>query len=149
MQIVGIGTDIIECERIGRMLERHGDYFIQRVFTPREAEYCQRHKESVERFAGRWAAKEAILKAIGTGWRHGISWLDVEVRNLPTGQPIAAIGGVARSHALQVGIIDVLVSISHCRSYATAYATAIGANDLPLRTEPAAIDELPADEDAS
>ena len=71
--IVGIGTDIVECLRIAQMIERHGDLFINRVYTPLEIGYCQSRKASTQHYAGRWAAKEAILKAIGTGWRRGIS----------------------------------------------------------------------------
>ena len=90
MEIIGIGTDITECLRIARMIERHGELFISRVYTPDEIRYCQNRKQSTQHFTGRWAAKEAILKAIGTGWRRGISWLDMEIRNDPGGQPIVS-----------------------------------------------------------
>src|SRR5262249_36771069 len=68
MEILGIGTDIVECPRIGKMIEQHGELFLRRVYTEREIRYCQSRKHAIEHFAGRWAAKEAILKAIGTGW---------------------------------------------------------------------------------
>jgi holo-[acyl-carrier-protein] synthase len=80
--VVGIGTDIIECDRIGGMLQKHGDEFLQRVFTPREIAYCGDRKMSQLHYAGRWAAKEAILKVLGTGWAKGIQWTDVEIVNL-------------------------------------------------------------------
>ena len=83
MDILGIGTDIIECPRIGKMIEQHGELFLRRVYTEREIRYCQARKHAIEHFAGRWAAKEAILKAIGTGWSRGIAWTDLEVRNAP------------------------------------------------------------------
>ncbi len=73
MSIVGIGTDIVECLRIAQMIERHGELFITRVYTPHEIEYCQSRKQGTQHFAGRWAAKEAVLKGLGTGWRRGIS----------------------------------------------------------------------------
>ena len=73
MDILGIGTDIVECLRIGRMIEQHGELFLTRIFTEREVRYCQERKRAVEHFAGRWAAKEAVLKALGVGWRRG--WL--------------------------------------------------------------------------
>ena len=76
--IIGIGTDITECLRIARMIERHGELFVNRVYTPEETRYCQNRAQSTQHFTGRWAAKEAILKALGTGWRKGISWRDVE-----------------------------------------------------------------------
>jgi holo-[acyl-carrier protein] synthase len=125
MEIVGIGTDIVECLRIARMIEEHGELFLQRVFTDREIRYCQGRKHSTEHFAGRWAAKEAILKCLGTGWRRGISWTDVEVRNEFSGQPRVHMAGAAKDHAEQLRIADILLSISHCRAYATAYALAL------------------------
>ncbi len=72
MDIVGIGTDIVECLRIGRMIEQHGELFLTRVYTEREIRYCQARKNATEHFAGRWAAKEAILKCLGTGWSRGV-----------------------------------------------------------------------------
>ncbi len=81
MNVLGIGTDIVECLRIAQMIERHGELFIDRVYTAHEIEYCRSRKQATQHFAGRWAAKEAVLKAIGTGWRRGISWRDIEVRN--------------------------------------------------------------------
>jgi holo-[acyl-carrier protein] synthase len=125
MNIFGIGTDITECLRIAQMIERHGELFITRVYTPREIEYCQSRKQATQHFAGRWAAKEAVLKAVGTGWRRGISWRDVEIQNQPTGRPVVALYGGLRDLAEDLGINEVLISISHCRSHATAYAIAL------------------------
>jgi holo-[acyl-carrier protein] synthase len=124
--IIGIGTDIIECLRIAQMIERHGELFITRVYTPHEIQYCQSRKMATQHFAGRWAAKEAVLKALGTGWRKGISWRDVEIRNEPGGNPTVALRGGARDVVEELGITQMLVSISHCRSHATAYALAQG-----------------------
>src|SRR5207237_8638442 len=126
MKILGIGTDIVECLRIGRMIEQHGEVFLTRVYTDREIRYCQARKHAIEHFAGRWAAKEAILKAIGTGWSRGIAWTDLEVRNSFSGEPRVHVCGGAKEDALQRGIADILISISHCRTYATAYALAMG-----------------------
>ena len=126
MVIIGIGTDIIECPRIGMMIEQHGELFLRRVYTDREIRYCQARKHAMEHFAGRWAAKEAILKAIGTGWTRGIAWTDVEVRNQPGGAPKVYVCGGAKEAAVEKGIVDIMISISHCRTYATAYALAIG-----------------------
>lgn len=124
--IIGIGTDIIECLRIGQMIERHGELFIARVYTPHEIQYCQSRKMAIQHFAGRWAAKEAVLKAIGTGWRKGISWRDIEIRNEPGGRPLVVLRGGARDVMEQLEITEMLISISHCRSHATAYALAQG-----------------------
>jgi holo-[acyl-carrier protein] synthase len=126
MSIFGIGTDIVECLRIAQMIERHGELFITRVYTPNEIEYCQSRKQATQHFAGRWAAKEAVLKALGTGWRRGISWRDVEIRNLKSGSPTVAVYGGARDYMEQERIAQILISISHCRSHATAYAIALG-----------------------
>jgi holo-[acyl-carrier protein] synthase len=136
MHILGIGTDIVECPRIGRMIEQHGELFLRRVYTDREIRYCQARKHAIEHFAGRWAAKEAILKAIGTGWSRGICWTDLEVRNAPDGRPRVLVRGGARDAALDRGIGDILVSISHCRTYATAYALALGLDGVPSPEEP-------------
>jgi holo-[acyl-carrier protein] synthase len=141
MEILGIGTDIIECPRIGKMIEQHGELFLRRVYTEREIRYCQSRKHAIEHFAGRWAAKEAILKALGTGWSPGIAWTDIEVRNGVGGQPRVLVCGGVKEAALKRGIGDILLSISHCRTYATAYALAISPaapkskNGTPAETE--------------
>ncbi|MBU6385683.1 MAG: holo-ACP synthase [Planctomycetes bacterium] len=120
--VVGIGTDIIECDRIGGMLQKHGDEFLQRVFTPREIAYCGDRKMSQLHYAGRWAAKEAILKVLGTGWAKGIQWTDVEIVNLASGAPSVVLANRALEIATGLGIREVQVSISHCKEYATAFA---------------------------
>jgi len=125
MELVGIGTDIVECLRIGRMIEQHGELFLSRVYTEREVRYCQARKRAVEHFAGRWAAKEAILKCLGSGWRKGLCWTDIEVRNDPSGKPVVLLCGAAKESAQQLRITDILLSISHCRAYATAHAVAV------------------------
>jgi len=134
LNVLGIGTDIVECLRIAQMIERHGELFINRVYTPHEIRYCQSRKQATQHFAGRWAAKEAILKALGTGWRRGISWRDIEVRNDQMGRPVVGLRGGARDIVEQRGIREMLVSISHCRSHATAYALALG-GEAPAQSE--------------
>ncbi len=126
INIVGIGTDIIECLRIAQMIERHAEQFISRVYTEHEIQYCQSRKAATQHFAGRWAAKEAVLKAMGTGWRRGISWRDVEVRNEAGGRPVVVLRGGARDVVEKMGIAQIQISISHCRSHATAFAVAVG-----------------------
>src|SRR5207302_817063 len=126
MEILGIGTDIVECLRIGRMIEQHGEVFLTRVYTDREIRYCQERKHAIEHFAGRWAAKEAILKCLGSGWRRGLCWTDMEIRNDLAGKPRVLMCGAAKDIAQSLRISDILISISHCRAYATAYALAVG-----------------------
>lgn len=124
--VIGIGTDIIECSRIANMIEKHGDVFLRRVYTTDEIEYCSGRKAANQHYAGRWAAKEAVLKALGTGWAHGIQWTDVEVVNQQGGKPVIVLNGKALEISLSQGIFEMMISISHCRHYATAYATAVG-----------------------
>jgi holo-[acyl-carrier protein] synthase len=126
MTIVGIGTDIVEVLRIGQMIERHGELFLNRVFTDEEIRYCQQRKEYIQHYAGRWAAKEAVMKTLGTGWTRGVGWRDIEVCSQKSGQPLLAIRGGARDVADQLGIREILITISHCRAYATATAVAVG-----------------------
>jgi holo-[acyl-carrier protein] synthase len=131
MEIVGIGTDIVECLRIGRLIEQHGELFLNRVFTAREVRYCQDRKNATEHFAGRWAAKEAILKCLGTGWSKGMCWTDLEVRNDFSGAPRVHMCGAVKEYAQQLRITNILLSISHCRAYATAYAVAVSGGTPP------------------
>jgi holo-[acyl-carrier protein] synthase len=126
MTVVGIGTDIIECLRIAQMIERHGELFLTRVYTPHEIEYCSARKAATQHYAGRFAAKEAVLKALGTGWTRGIQWRDIEVRNELGGKPSIALAGAARELCEKLEISQMLISISHCRTHATAYALAVG-----------------------
>lgn len=125
-QIIGLGTDITECLRIARMIEHHAEMFIDRVYTTREARYCRSRKQSTESFTGRWCAKEAILKALGTGWRSGISWRDMEILNDPAGRPTVELSGGALEVAEELGIAEILITISHCHTHATATAIAVG-----------------------
>ncbi len=122
--IVGLGTDIVEIVRIGQMIERHGELFLKRVYTDDEICYCQRRKSSYEHFAGRWAAKESVMKTLGTGFTRNVGWQDIEVCSNESGKPKVVIHGGARELAERLGIDEFLITISHCRAYATA--TAIG-----------------------
>ncbi len=126
MNVIGIGTDIVETSRIAQMIERHGELFLDRVYTPHEVGYCSVRKAATQHYAGRWAAKEAVLKALGTGWARGIRWRDVEVRNEIGGRPLIRLDGGALDASRRLGIDQVLISISHCQAYATAYAIAVG-----------------------
>lgn len=125
-EILGIGTDITECLRIARMIERHGELFINRVYTPEEIRYCQNRSLTTQHFTGRWAAKEAVLKALGTTWQRGITWCDIEIRNESGGRSVVGVRGGVKEIVERLGVADILVSISHCRAYATATAIAIG-----------------------
>ena len=123
--VIGIGTDIVECDRIGQMLQKHGDTFLQRVFTSDEIAYCSRHQIPDQHYAGRWAAKEAVLKVLGTGWAKGIQWTDVEVVRDAAGAPSIRLENRAAEIAKELKIRSVLISISHCKAFATAFAIGI------------------------
>ncbi|AMV39750.1 holo-ACP synthase [Planctomyces sp. SH-PL62] len=129
MEIIGIGTDIVECPRIGGMIERHGELFLRRIYTDREIRACQARRRPIEHFAARWAAKEAVFKALGTGPSEGVAWTDVEIRGEARGSCRVLVAGAAKDVARRRGVGDVLVSMAHCRTYATAYATAVARPD--------------------
>lgn len=124
-RIFGIGTDITEIKRVEQMLERHEKTFREMVFTPLERGYCDSKKNAGESYAGRWCAKEAILKALGTGWSNGIKWTDMEIRLLVSGQPFVAVGGKIAEMVRENRISDILITISHCKLYATATAVIV------------------------
>jgi len=125
MSIIGHGVDLVETARISQMCERHGDRFLLRVFTDAERRYAQASKRCDEHLAARFAAKEAVLKALGTGWRSGISWRDVEVGREASGRPYVTLSGGAMDAADALGVSEVQVSLTHTDSHAMASAIAI------------------------
>ncbi|MFA6916652.1 MAG: holo-ACP synthase [Parachlamydiales bacterium] len=118
--ILGVGTDIIEIARIEKAIERQGDPFLNQVFTANERAYCSRHQAYLRNYAGRFAAKEAILKATGTGLRDGISWQDMDIYNDELGRPAVRLSGKLQN--ILGDNITVHLSISHSADYATAVA---------------------------
>lgn len=118
--IVGTGVDIAETARVEEVLNRHGTRFSQRLFTPEEIAYCERFKNKAERYAARFAAKEAAFKALGTGWRDGVRWRDVEVTHQPSGKPELVLRGRAEELARGLGVTRAAVSISHTGRYVVA-----------------------------
>jgi holo-[acyl-carrier protein] synthase len=118
--IVGTGVDIAETSRLEEGLERHGERFTKRLFTPAEVAYCERFKNRGERYAARFAAKEAAFKALGTGWGSGVRWLDVEITHQPSGKPELVLTGRAQEVARGLGITRMAVSISHSDRYVVA-----------------------------
>jgi holo-[acyl-carrier protein] synthase len=118
--IVGTGVDIVETERIAQAFERHGERFSRRLYTPGEIDYCERFKNKAERYAARFAAKEAAFKALGTGWGEGVRWLDVEVTHQPSGKPELLLTGRAGQLARELGVARTAVTISHSDRYVVA-----------------------------
>jgi holo-[acyl-carrier protein] synthase len=115
-----MGVDIAEVERIRKAIERHGEVFLRRIYTASEREYCERFKNKFERYAGRFAAKEAGMKALGTGWRRGVKWVDFEVVREIGGRPTLALAGEAAKIAKQLGVKSVALSITHTAQQALA-----------------------------
>jgi holo-[acyl-carrier protein] synthase len=118
--IVGSGVDLAEVARIRRSIERYGERFLARVYTRGERAYVEQKKNRFERYAARFAAKEAAMKAIGTGWKHGVTWQDFEVANLPSGQPTLRLSGKAAEFARRLDAKRVTLSLSHTETLAIA-----------------------------
>ena len=111
--IVGLGVDITEVDRIEAAIARHGRPFLERLFTPSEIAYCEKHRHRAERFAGRFAAKEAAMKALGTGWTQGVRWVDIEVVRELSGKPTLRLSGATRAIADRLGVKHIAVTITH------------------------------------
>ena len=118
--IVGTGIDIAEVPRIADSIEKFGDRFLNRVFTDGERAYCDSKANRHERYAARFAAKEAAMKAIGTGWNHGVRWRDIEVIRMPGGRPTIQFHGRAAEFAAKLGAVHVALSLTHTREHAMA-----------------------------
>jgi holo-[acyl-carrier protein] synthase len=118
--IVGTGIDIAEVPRIRQAIERFGARFLGRIFTASEMRYCDAKANRVERYAARFAAKEAAMKALGTGWNHGVRWRDCEVVRMPGGRPTIAFHGRAGEFAAKLGVKNAALSISHTEDQAIA-----------------------------
>ena len=118
--IVGTGVDLAEVPRIKASIERFGARFTERIYTPAEIAYVERKANRFERYAARFAAKEAGMKAIGTGWKRGVRWQDFEVTNLPSGRPTLQFHGAAARIAGQLGVRNVALSITHTAAQGVA-----------------------------
>ncbi len=130
--IVGTGVDLAEVPRIKRSIERYGRKFIERIYTAREIAYVERKANKYERYAARFAAKEAGMKAIGTGWRMGVRWQDFEVTTLRSGRPTLAFHGVAKKVADYLGVTAVHLSLTHTEQFGQAFVILEG----PEKAEP-------------
>jgi holo-[acyl-carrier protein] synthase len=125
MKIIAHGIDLVDFPRIESMIERHGRRFLNRVFTETEQADAKTVHNHVEKLAGRFAAKEAVLKLLGTGWRGKIAWTDIEVTNNSSGQPIVEVAGEVKRIADEVGIEQIALSITHTANFAIASAVAL------------------------
>jgi holo-[acyl-carrier protein] synthase len=118
--VIGVGTDLMEIARIAHSVDRFGERFLRRVFTPREIEYCRRKKNAAESLAARFAAKEAGAKALGTGISRGVGWLELEVTRAPGERPILDLTGRAAARARSLGVAHISLSLTHSRDVALA-----------------------------
>ena len=125
MSVIGHGIDLVECARIAKVFENHGVRFLDRILTPAEQERAKQYKDPIPFIAGRFAAKEAILKMIGTGWRGGIAWTDMEVLPDSLGRPVVTLTDETARLAAQLGIQRILLSITHTEHQAAASAIGI------------------------
>jgi holo-[acyl-carrier protein] synthase len=125
MNIIAHGIDLVDCPRIEDMIKRHGERFLDRVFTAAEQAYADRNKNRVEKLAGRFAAKEAVLKLLGTGWRGKIAWTDIEIINNGNGQPEVTLTSEVKKIADKLGITHISISITHTVNFAIASAVAL------------------------
>jgi len=134
MEIIAHGIDLVDCPRIEDMVKQHDERFINRIFTAAEQAYADSNKNRIEKFAGRFAAKEAILKLMGTGWQGKIAWTDIEVINNGAGQPEVTLTGEVKRLADKLGIEHISISITHTANFAIASAVAITEKGKPLVT---------------
>ena len=125
-EVIGIGIDLVDCARIERMLGDHEQAFLDRVYTAAEQAYCARSRNRIERLAARYAAKEAVLKAIGTGMRDGMSWTEIEVSHDVLGAPGVGLTGAVARTASERGVVRLHLSLTHAGGVAMAQVTAMG-----------------------
>ena len=118
--IVGSGVDLCEVQRIKDAIARYGRRFVERIYTDREIAYAQSKANLYERYAARFAAKEAGMKALGTGWRGGVAWRDFEVTNLPSGRPTLQFHGKAAEYAKKLAVENISLSMTHTSVQAMA-----------------------------
>lgn len=125
MEIIAHGIDLVDFPRIEEMVKEHDKRFLDRVFTAAEQAYADANKNRIEKLAGRFAAKEAVLKLVGTGWRGKIAWTDIEIINNPAGQPLVTVSGEVKRLVDKLGIKQISVSITHTANFAIASAVAL------------------------
>jgi holo-[acyl-carrier protein] synthase len=140
MDIVGIGTQVMECARVRKLIDQHGEAFLQQVYTEQEVRYCNEKKQSTEQFTALWAAKEATFRCLGTTWKRGTSWTDVEVICENGGTTQVIVSGPTRELMTKRGVNQIMLSMAFCREFATATGLAIK-HPVHRTTEDTALDD--------
>jgi holo-[acyl-carrier protein] synthase len=125
MHILGIGTQVMECTRVRKLIDQHGESFLQQVYTEREVRFCNGKKQSTEQFTALWAAKEAVFRCLGTSWKRGTKWTDVEVVCENNGLPQVVIRGPTRELMSIRGVNQIMLTMAYCRAFATATGLAL------------------------
>ncbi len=125
MSILGLGTQILDCPRVRKLIERHGERFLYQVFTEKEIAFCNARTHSTEFFAAVWATKEAVFRSLGTKWKRGMNWQDVEVFVESAVEPHVVLGGYARDLAAQKAVVEIKVTFAYSRMFASATAIAL------------------------
>jgi holo-[acyl-carrier protein] synthase len=140
MGILGLGTQVMECARVRQLLDEHADAFLKQLCTDREVRFCNSKKQTTEQYTALWAAKEAVFRALGTTWRRGMSWTDVEIVYDNGGPPHVVVSGATRELMAARGVNHILLTVAFCRSFATATAIAVHAVAPPV-AEDTALDD--------
>jgi holo-[acyl-carrier protein] synthase len=125
MEIVGIGTQVMECTRVRKLIDQHGEAFLKQVYTEREVRFCNEKKQSTEQFTALWAAKEAVFRSLGMTWKRGINWTDVEVVCENGGLQQVVVRGQTRELMTTRGVNQIMLSTAFCREFATATGLAL------------------------
>jgi holo-[acyl-carrier protein] synthase len=125
MDIVGIGSQIVDCTRVRKLIDRHGEVFLTQVFTEAEIRYCNSRTHVTENYTAIWAAKEAVLRSLGTKWQRGRSWTDIEIRCERGRAAVVSVAGATASLMKRQGAAQFLLTMAHCRTFATATCLAV------------------------
>ncbi len=125
MEIVGLGTQVMECTRVRRLIDQHAETFLKQVYTDREVQFCNGKKQTTEQFTALWTAKEAVFRALGTTWKRGTNWADVEVVCENGGAPQVVVSGPTAELMAARGVTQILLTMAFCRQFATATAVAV------------------------
>ncbi|HEY3788171.1 MAG TPA: holo-ACP synthase [Urbifossiella sp.] len=125
MNIVGIGTQIVDCTRVRKLIDRHGETFLAQVYTEDEMRFCNSRTHVTEHFTAIWAAKEAVLRSLGTKWHRGMNWTDIEIHHKRAESPTVEVGGETSELMVGRGVRRFLLTMAHCRTFATATSLAV------------------------
>ena len=125
MEIAGIGTQVVDCLKVRKLIDQHGERFLAQVYTGRELLFCRDRTHTTEHYAAVWAAKEAVFRSLGTTWRKGVAWTDIEVLCDNPVEPAVVVTGPTKAWLDGRGVKNVLVTMAHCRAFATATSLAV------------------------